>query len=777
MALATYAVWTHRFVPIADWFLVVCVPHWALSALFLGAALSAGWRLTSVLAPQALVFSERLTYALALGTLTFGLGVFAGGWLGWFGTVFFVAWPVLLIVVTAPAVVRDWRRIYRHHRRLGWKLLIPNRATHAVAAVGLLLFLVANYLLVVTPENVGWDARWYHLAIAEQYAAQGAIRRFDEGWYLGTYPQLATWLYTWAFQAKQSLFHRVLLASHIEWTLFLATLPGMAALARRVFRRRMTWASAALVLFPGILLYDSSLNAGADHVLAFWGPPLALAALRFWDACKPSVGSDRTAFETARAGRFRSAVLVAALISGALLTKYQALYFLIPVAIVVLAGGLKSRDPLCVGLWVATCALLTAPHWLKNVLLHGNPTYPLLHAHFPSRPFHEGAALRLAESFIPQAFSLGGSLWSRAKETAIALGTFSFIPHNWPEFHGNRPVFGSLFTLLVPAALLVRMPARAWALIVAVHLGIVAWYVTNHQDRFLQALTPVMAVCVAGIIHAICHVAAGVRVRGALVALIGFQLVWGGDVYFIRTHAMVGDSPLKPFADRVAGGHERKSRDRFVWHDPLAELSRELPPSARVLIHEMKTKLGIGRPTVVDEIGWQGLFDYVSIDTPANVFDMWRRLGVTHALWKSDRGDQSAMWLAREAVFGRTLKLHQRAEIQNAGVRLSTLATEPGPPAAGTPTRIVWLGCGGDPARGIYSPRALAQGQAPELAIDESTLTQSADQALRGANAAIVRSACGGLSAAHTELGRSFEHAINAGGVTLWVRRAGGGAR
>ena len=39
--------------------------------------------------------------------------------------------------------------------------------------------------------------------------------------------------------------------------------------------------AAALFLFPGILVYDSAPALMADHVMAFWVPPLALALLRF----------------------------------------------------------------------------------------------------------------------------------------------------------------------------------------------------------------------------------------------------------------------------------------------------------------------------------------------------------------------------------------------------------------------------------------------------------------------------------------------------------------
>jgi hypothetical protein len=49
-----------------------------------------------------------------------------------------------------------------------------------IVAFGLVL-LAMIYFKILTPENAQFDARWQHLALTEQYARVGFIRRFGEG--------------------------------------------------------------------------------------------------------------------------------------------------------------------------------------------------------------------------------------------------------------------------------------------------------------------------------------------------------------------------------------------------------------------------------------------------------------------------------------------------------------------------------------------------------------------------------------------------------------------
>jgi hypothetical protein len=102
------------------------------------------------------------------------------------------------------------------------------RGTRLVFVVAGAVAIAAVFLPVLTPANSGYDARWYHLGIAEQYAARGAIERFNEGFINGAQPQLATWLYTWAFLCSWAgEWQRITVAYCLEFALFLATLAAL----------------------------------------------------------------------------------------------------------------------------------------------------------------------------------------------------------------------------------------------------------------------------------------------------------------------------------------------------------------------------------------------------------------------------------------------------------------------------------------------------------------------------------------------------------------------
>ena len=189
----------------------------------------------------------------------------------------------------------------------------------------------------------------------------------------------------------------------------------------------------------------------------------------------------------------------------------------------------------------------------------------------------------------------------------------------------------------------------------------------------------------------------------------------------------------------------------------------------------MNVKLGLGVPTIEDEIGWQGTFEYVDLSVPARAAELWRKLGATHALWLPDRGDQTWRSLAREAVFQRTLKLYQAGEAHHGEFRLTTLrATSLRPQAAETPTRLTWIGCGGDPPLGVYSPQALSDGK-PEQRFTLEALAADARGTLANVNALVLRDSCGGQSAFLNEIYARFERVVSAGGVALWIRRAESG--
>ncbi|MBI3206953.1 MAG: hypothetical protein HYZ29_35780 [Myxococcales bacterium] len=620
----------HEHYPVQHWLFWRYVSYWGSVAAFGSSCFLGGGAILAWLGAR-LPRAERWLMSFALGVYAWFFATFLAGVLGLLGPVFSFLLPLGLAALGFRRGLRLGRRLfpaYRNALRRGPALSAGGALLAALAVVGLLLL----YIPILTPENIAADSYWYHLTLAQHHAAQGAIRRSAEGSFVAAYPQLATVLYTWAFMLpRTAFFDRIEIAAHTEFLLFLWTLVGIGVLARRLVPRRsvgFTWAAA--LLFPGLYLYDSSLSTAADHVLAFWGPPIALALLRCWHSL------DR-----------RACAVLAVMLAGAALTKYQAgTLIVLPILAVTCRAGYLAlragtgRERVTVvgglGLLGALVLGLTAPHWLKNLIWYGDPFYPMLHARLPSRPWSADAEIYMKAVFADAFWRPTGTLSQRLLETSKALLTFSFEPHDWGGFHGKVPVFGSLFTLTTLCLPFVRGHRRLWALTGLTYGGVFLWYWITHQDRYLQALLPWMAAVTAAMLVKLWQSGAAVRVAAA--SLLALQVAWGSDVPFIPTHALINTSPYRKVLDLAATGYRRNYTERFRafpwWH----EIKPRLPATAKVLVHGDLGPLGLGRPIVSDMIGWQGGISYGRHRSPAELHALLRSFGVTHAVWLPNWG-------------------------------------------------------------------------------------------------------------------------------------------
>jgi hypothetical protein len=204
----------------------------------------------------------KVTLAFALGVLLFGLGVAVVGFVGALGTVSYFALLSLglaLGVRPAMALVGTWRRASQRQERKP----VASSTMLLVGASTLALTLV--YVPTLSPRHLSYDTLWYHLPIAEHYVAAGRIERLAEGWYLGLYPQLASWLYTWALLTpKLSLVGRSLLCMQLEFLIFVGTLATIPPLTRalltgaRVSRPTAhRWSWLVTFAFPSVFLRPS----------------------------------------------------------------------------------------------------------------------------------------------------------------------------------------------------------------------------------------------------------------------------------------------------------------------------------------------------------------------------------------------------------------------------------------------------------------------------------------------------------------------------------------
>jgi hypothetical protein len=673
--------------PIQKWLFWRYAAYWLCALVFCAACLSAGHAVVRRVVGTTLPTLEHVAVSFATGVYVFFLAMFAGGLLKLYGTPFFLGLPLALIAAFgrgAYRYARRWARHVRHARRDAPRAPLW---TYPVVGFGL-VSLALVYVAILPTDHVSFDARWQHLAIAEQYKALGGIERFPEGWSFGAGPHLASVLYAWAFLLPGGrLFDRIGVASHLELATFVFTLVGISALSRALLpgkRAGLGW--VARFLFPGIYVYDSSLGCGADHVAALFAAPVLLLLLRALRHASP-----------------RTCLLLAVAMSGVILTKFTATFELLPFAILALVARallptvqrLLGR-PVSPGLWkgLFLCGgaglLFTTPFWLKNLIWYGDPVYPVLHKYFHDHPWTPDSAQHyqmFAEHFWRPARNLAG-----LKESAEALLTFSLDPHDWYGFHRNTPVFGSMFTLVTAALLLhalrdqpeaaegaagAKKPRasqrRLWVATAGIYLGIFTWYWVHHQDRFLQTMMPWMAPVTAVGMRLIWE--RGRIVRGVLAFAVALQLVWGGDAYAIGIR---GRSAATSAASLLVRGYQRQYDQRLEVYPAFESLADTLPANAKILFHEERERVGSDRANVQDEVSHQSGIAYVSLRTPRKVYDLLRSFGVTHVYWNNASGKSSES-AAGELVFHYFARYTENKTMASWGATVASMPSKPPP--------------------------------------------------------------------------------------------------
>jgi hypothetical protein len=687
------AYFTNLHAKIPTWLFWRYAGYW-IACLFWGlGCLSTGHLVVQRAFPVPLPFRERLGIAFAVGVFLYYFVASVLGFFYLYNAVFFFAVPAAMIAVGARDLWRSGRRFLRHVRAARARSKATPWWVTPLLVFGL-LGLGMLYFLILSPENVQFDSRWKHFALAEQYAITHGVRRFPEGWTVETNPHLATYVYLWGFLLPfGKLFDRAELAAHLEFFIFVCTTLSISSLVRKLvpgLRTRHAW--VARFLFPGVFLYDSSLSGGADHIAALFTVPMFLLLLR-----------------SSRDLSWRRTSLLALMVAGATMVKLTCLLMFVPVTAVVLgvrAIWLLARPPADVpnarrnaiigplaAVGVGLVAMST--FWAKNWIWYGDPIYPSLYDHLHLRPWTPDS---------PDLFIWGYQdfqFWRPTRDlkgvfqTIKALFNFSFVPNDYPRYHGSIPTFGSLFTLLLPCLLVLRKTRRTWALVGSVHVALFVWYWIHHQDRYLQPLLPWMSAVTAVTLIQIWQTGWPARIAASL--LVGWQVIWGADIYFFPTHAMVG-SPIKASIDLIAGGFQ-KDKHRLDAYERWVALGARLPRNARVLLHDNHVHLGIGAQTVSDWGAWQFGMSYSRHPTARETYDLMKEMGVTHLVWEPNRSNG---WdsIAGDIVFFHFALRDTVTRTSSGGFEMGVMP--PAPPTPSAPLKVAFFGCNKVAKDGLY---------------------------------------------------------------------------
>jgi hypothetical protein len=425
-------------------------------------------------------------------------------------------------------------------------------------------------------------------------------------------------------------------------------------------------------------MYDSGLVLGADHVAALFAVPVFLSLLLAWRSIAP-----------------RPSVLFGLTVSGVLLTKHTATFLLVSGPVVALAGRAlwlsvrHRRFEVMKGLALfgLTVLAVTSSYWLKNWLWYDNPVYPVAHRWFGARPWAGDATVRFELGFVKAEHWAPPRTLAGLGQALKALVTFSFVPNDWPQFHGKVPVFGSLFTLSLVALPFVRPTRRLLGLFALAHVGIFAWYWTHHQDRYLQAALPWLAAATAAVLVALWR--AHWVTRSGATLLVALQVIWGGDVPSLAGHVFA-DQPLKSTLTLLKTGYDREWSKRLRPFGSFYLAGAELDRNDKVLVHDARPRVGLRTRAVSDAPGNQGAISYGELGSPRATYDALRGLGVTHLFWES-ASSKGADSVAGELVFWSFATRFTEDRKVLGGHTLATMPTE-APPAEWN-AHALYFGC------------------------------------------------------------------------------------
>jgi hypothetical protein len=182
------------------------------------------------------------------------------------------------------------------------------------------------------------------------------------------------------------------------------------------------------------------------------------------------------------------------------------------------------------------------------------------------------------------------------------------------------------------------------------------WYWTNHRDRYLQACLPWFVVATLCVLVGMWRSPRPMS-RASAALLVAAQLACGAGAYLLPSHFMIPEShPLPQVVNMIGAGYSGSSDTRF---EPFKEwrfadwtaLGAMLPRDARVLVHEDRLWIGLDRPVVVDEAQWQAGIRYGNLRTPAELYDLLRRYGVTHIVTGESHSDGGDHGLGANLLF------------------------------------------------------------------------------------------------------------------------------
>ncbi|MBS1722233.1 MAG: glycosyltransferase family 39 protein [Armatimonadetes bacterium] len=519
---------------------------------------------------------------LALGTS--GLTILFFGLLG-------VVSPLVLLVPVLLCLALGGKQDWRKFKFAGGSSL--NALPIVIGA------LVACIAVLAPSDMRDWDALAYHLAVPKLWIESGRIG-FVEGIHHSNFPFTADMLYLpglqWGGESGAKAFSLV-------WLLTGSL--AIFGLARRWYGERAgLWASLVFVGCP-VVLWES----GTGYIDVAHGVFAGLAVLYFADALR---GEDS-----------RSWWLVGLSLGFAMGTKHTGLQTFGALALVGAITLFRKKDgerPAWKGLAIALglAVLVASPWYAKSVAYTGNPVYPFFYKQLGGRDWDAWRSEIYTNE--QKTFGVGASpLMLGHAVLGLAYQPGRYV--NPGQGEGRGFPTGAIGFVGLAAGILWAASGRAGprekAVLAAVGLSLLAWFLLSQQSRYLTSVLVPLAVLSGG----------GVRrlAFGKLLGwLAGLQFAYSlCATYMFQTADQFGVVTGAETAD------EYQSR-RIPFYGPSRKIN-ELRGTVKVALYDEVFGFFLDKPYMWANPGHSTLIPYERTETGRDLVAAMKGLGFTHA--------------------------------------------------------------------------------------------------------------------------------------------------
>ncbi len=567
----------------------------ALCLVLLGTAL--GRRLLRLARFRIESAALRLSFAAGLGLGVVSLAVMAIGLYGRLGSSSVHIGFLVVAALLVPDLIMMTFGAVRSVRS-AWPLSFGWFEWFLVTAIA--LSVLSGLISSIAPPT-SWDATVTHLKVPHEYLETGRIVRLDDLHSNG--PMNGVMLFIPAMMLGGDTAPAVL---HLS----LLVLAGVAlyGFARQHVGRTGSLLTAAIYfLMPiGAILGSEAL---VDFHLVFYLLLAVVGLVHGWQ-------EDRTGWS----------ILGAVCLGIALGSKYNALYALLPLCVglgVRTWQGVGHRQRLLTeGAGVLLLAIVIGcPWYVRNVVLTGNPFYPIFARSIPTRHLSAGLTGESPVWRPPRSYP-----WDALNVLLYPVNhTLGF---SWGVAEGPRPDGaqnspGPLYLALVPLLLIMR-PVPGWAL-VAVGVAALAFGQTVSTFPMFRHLMPFIVPCaaVSGRAFEWLDGRRWVRITARCTVVI---------VLLLQMVPFVGRTATRSgvvFGAESRAEYLRRTDDVY----PMAEFAAtRLGPEAKLFyvgerIYHFRA---LGLNATMGMPIRQGRVDFPAISSPAQLHDRLRRLGYTH---------------------------------------------------------------------------------------------------------------------------------------------------